>query len=83
MLSLTSQFGRADKLRLNPNHIEDFGWTIPTEYQNIKMELALEVSLVSTTSPKMDSQETQTGISTQAQTLNTSWFLKVIDMFKT
>ena len=30
-----SQFGRAAKLRLNPNHIEDLGWTIPTEHQNI------------------------------------------------
>ena len=48
-----SQFGRAAKLRLNPNHIEDLGWTIPTEYQNIKMESAQEVSSVSTTSPKM------------------------------
>ena len=46
-----SQFGRAAKLRLNPNHIEDLGWTVPTEHPNIKMELAEEVSLVSTTSP--------------------------------
>ena len=29
-----SQFGRAAKLRLNPNHIEDLRWTIPTEHQN-------------------------------------------------
>ena len=37
-----SQFGRAAKLRLNPNHIEYLGWTIPTEHQNIKMEPAQE-----------------------------------------
>ena len=30
----------------------------------------------------MNSQETQTGMSTQAQTPNTSWFWKVTDMFK-
>ena len=77
-----SQFGRAAKLRLNPNHIEDLGWTIPTEHQTIKMEPTQEVSSVSTTSPKMNSQETQTGMSTQAQTPNTSWFWKVTDMFK-
>ena len=47
-----SQFGRAAKLRLNPNHIEDLGWTIPTEHQNIKMEPAQEVSSVSTTSQR-------------------------------
>ena len=35
-----SQFGRAAKLMLNPNHIEDLGWIIPTKHQNIKMESA-------------------------------------------
>ena len=62
-----SQFGRAAKLRLNSNHFEDLGWTIPTEYQNIKMELTQEISSVSTTSPKTKSQETQKGMSTQAR----------------
>ena len=77
-----SQFGRAAKLRLSPNYIEDLGWTIPKEHQNIEMEPAQEVCSVSTTSPKMNGQETQTGMSTQAQTPNTSWFWKEIDMFK-
>ena len=27
------QFGRAAKLRLNPNNIEDLGWEIPTQVQ--------------------------------------------------
>ena len=53
-----SQFGRAAKLRLNPNHIVDLGWMIPTEHQNIKLEPAQEVSLVSTISPNTNSQET-------------------------
>ena len=77
-----SQFGRGAKLRLNPNHIKDLGWTIPTEHQNIKIELTQEVSSISKISPKTNSQETQRGMSTQAQTLNTSWFWMVTDMFK-
>ena len=77
-----SQFGRAAKLRLNPNNIEDFGWTTPTKHQIIKMESAQEVRSVSTTSPKMNGQETQTGMSTQAQTPNMCWFWKVTDMSK-
>ena len=56
-----TQFGRAAKLRLNPNYIEDS---------------------VSTTSPKINSQETQKGMSTQAQTPNTFWVWKVTDIFK-
>ena len=55
---------------------------IPTEHHNIKVEPAREVSSVSTTSPKMNSQETQTGMSSQAQTPNTSWFWKLTDMFR-
>ena len=64
MLSLTRvNIGRAAKLRLNPNHIEDLGWTIPTEHQNPTEEPAPEVDSVSTSSPRLTTQETQRGMS--------------------
>ena len=41
------QFGRAAKLRLNPNNIEDLGWEIPTQIQAHPMLPDTEVSEVS------------------------------------
>ena len=40
------QFGRAAKLRLNPNNIEDLGWEIPTQIQAQPMLPDTEVSKV-------------------------------------
>ena len=45
------QFGRATKLRLNPNYVEDLNWTIPEEFPLLPKELAPEVSVVQVHAP--------------------------------
>ena len=46
------QFGRAAKLRLNPNNIEDLGWEIPTQVQAQPVLPDTEVSEVSSIAPE-------------------------------
>ena len=46
------QFGRAAKLRLNPNNIEDLGWKIPTQIQAHPMLTDTEASEVSSVAPE-------------------------------
>ena len=60
------------------NAVCDYSWV----GRAAKLEAVQEVSLVSTTLPKMKREQTQTGMCTQAQTPNKSWFWKVIDVFK-
>ena len=54
------QFGRAAKLRLNPNNIEDLGWEIPTQIQAHPMLTDTEVSEVSSVAQEPMSQDTMT-----------------------
>ena len=46
-----TQFGRATKLRLNPNYIEDLKWTIPEKFPKLPKELAPEASVVQVLTP--------------------------------
>ena len=54
------QFGRAAKLRLNPNNIEDLGWVIHTQIQAQPMLQDSEVSEVSSVALKPMSQDATT-----------------------
>ena len=46
-----TQFGKATKLRLNPNYVEDHNWTIPEEFPLLSKKLAPEVSAVQVHTP--------------------------------
>ena len=63
------QFGRAAKLRLNPNNIEDLGWEIPTHLQTQPMLLDTEVNEVSSVAPEPMSQDATTS---QGQSFKTT-----------
>ena len=54
------QFGRAAKLRLNPNNIEDLGWEIPTQIQAQPVLPDTEVSEVSSVAQEPMSQDATT-----------------------
>ena len=54
------QFGRAAKLRLNSNNIEDLGWEIPTQIQAQPMLPDTEVSEVLSIAPEPMGQDTTT-----------------------
>ena len=51
------QFGRAAKLRLNPNNIEDLGQEFPTQFPADPMSPDTEVSEVSEVVPRAKSQD--------------------------
>ena len=77
------QFGRAAKLRLNPNNIEDLGWEIPTQIQAHPVLTDTEVSEVSSVAPEPMSQD---AITPQGESFKTtepiSWFQSMTDHFK-
>ena len=50
------QFGRAAKLRLNPNKIEDLGWEIPEKFPTQSVYPDPEVSEVMELVPKITTQ---------------------------
>ena len=54
------QFGRAAKLRLSPNNIEDLGWEIPTQIQAQPMLPDTEVSEILSVAPEPISQDVTT-----------------------
>ena len=77
------QFGRATKLRLNPNNIEDLGWEIPTQIQAQPVLPDTEVSEVLSVAPDPMSQDTTTS---QGEPFKTpepvTWFQSMTDHFK-
>ena len=77
------QFGRAAKLRLNPNNIEDLGWEIPTQIQVCPVLPDTEVSEVSSVAPEPMSQDATTS---QGESFKTTepitWFQSMTDHFK-
>ena len=77
------QFGRAAKLRLNPNNIEDLGWEIPTQIQAQPMLPDTEVSEVLSIAPEPMSQDATTS---QGEFFNTTepitWFQSKTNHFK-
>ena len=77
------QFGRAAKLRLNPNNIKDFGWEIPTQFQTHPMLPDTEVSEVSSVAPGTKSQDTTISQGESFMTTEPiSWFQSITDQFK-
>ena len=58
-----SQFGRATKLRLNPNKVEDLQWTIPGEFTTPETQVS-EVSDNTVQENPPISQDTETQITT-------------------
>ena len=80
-----TQFGRATKLRLNPNKVEDLQWTIPGEFATPETQVS-EVSdnTVQENPPISQDTETQitTGKSDRTIQLGTSWFWSITEKFK-
>ena len=77
------QFGRATKLRLNPNNIEDLGWKIPTQIQADPMLTDTEVSEVSSVAQEPRSQHAMTSQGKSFKTTEPiSWFQSMTDHFK-
>ena len=77
------QFGRAAKLRLNPNNIEDLGWEIPTQIQAHPMLTDTEVSEVSSVAQEPRSQDATTPQGKSFKTMEPiSWFQSMTDHFK-
>ena len=74
------QFGRAAKLRLNPNNIEDLGWEIPTQIQAQPMLPDTEVSEVAAEPMSQDATTSQ-GESFKT-TEPITWFQSMTDHFK-
>ena len=75
------QFGRAAKLRLNPSHIEDFGWEIPEQFLALCPDT--EVSEVTEVVPRATSQDTTTPPDESfMMTEPISWFQSLMDWFK-
>ena len=81
-----TQFGRATKLRLNPNYVEDLQWTIPKEFPKLPKEPDSEVSVLQlhTSDPSILSQITLTPeckyVLTKTQ--GKSWFWSITEKFK-
>ena len=77
------QFGKAAKLRLNPNNIEDLGWEIPPQIQTQPMLPDTEVSEVSSVAPEPMSQDATTLQGESVKTTEPStWFQSMTDCFK-
>ena len=77
------QFGRAAKLRLNPNNIENLGWEIPTQIQTQPMLPDTEISEVSSVVPETMSQIATTSQGESFKTTEPStWFQSMTDHFK-
>ena len=73
------QFGRAVKLRLNPNNIEDLGWKISTQVQTQPLLPDTEVSEVSSVAPEPMSQDTTTSQGESFQDHRTKYMVLVYD----
>ena len=77
------QFGRAAKLKLNPNNIEDLGWEIPTQIQAQPVLPDTEVREVLSIAPEPMSQDATTS---QGESFKTTepitWFQSMTDHFK-
>ena len=77
------QFGRAAKLRLNPNNIEDLGREIPTQIQAQPILPDTEVSEVSSITPEPMSQDATTSQGESFKTTEPStWFQSMTNCFK-
>ena len=77
------QFGRAAKLRLNPNNIEDLGWEIPTQIQAQPVLPDTDVSEVLSIAPEPMSQDATTSQGESFKTTDPiSWFQSMTDCFK-
>ena len=80
-----TQFGRATKLRLNPNKVEDLQWTIPGEFTTPETQVS-EVSDSTVQENPSISQDTETqtttGKSDRTIQLGTSWFWSITEKFK-
>ena len=77
------QFGRAAKLRLNPNNLEDLGWEISTQIQAQPLLLNTEVGEVSSVAPEPMSQDATTSQSKSFKTTEpNTWFQSMTDHFK-
>ena len=79
-----TQFGRAAKLRLNPNHIEDLQWTIPEELPKLTAITDPEVSEVNEDVKTALSHNTQeyTGQCFKTTQPDTTWFWSITERFK-
>ena len=74
------QFGRAAKLRLNPNNIKDLGWEPPTQFQTHPMLPDTEVSEVSSVAPGTKSQDATISQGESFMTTEPiSWFQSIMD----
>ena len=74
------QFGRAAKLRLNPNNIEDLGWEIPTQFPAHPVSTDTEVSEVSEVVPRAKSQDTTLSQGESFMTTEPiTWFQSLMD----
>ena len=77
------QFGRAAKLRLNPNKLEDFIEEIHTQIQAQPVLPDTEVSEVLSIAPEPMSQDTTTSQSESFKTTEPiTWFQSMTDHFK-
>ena len=77
------QFGRAAKLMLNPNNIEDLGWEIPTQIQAQPMLPDTKVSEVLSIAPEPMSQDATTSQSESFKTPEPiTWIQSITDHFK-
>ena len=77
------QFGRAAKLRLNPNNIKDLGWEIPENFLTHPVCPDLEVSEVTEVISKAKYQDTMTTPGESFKTMEpTSWFQSLMDQVK-
>ena len=79
-----TQFGRATKLRLNTNHIEDLEWTKPEELCTLPIVPDQEGSEVTECVPSTMSQDSTTASGEYFRTTeqDTSWFWSITERFK-
>ena len=77
------QFGRAAKVRLNPNNIEDLGWETPTQIQAQPVLPDTEVSQVSSVALELTSQDATTSQGESFKTTEPStWSQSMADCLK-
>ena len=76
------QFGRAAKLRLDPNNIADLVWEIPENFPTHPVCSDPEISEVTEVVPKAKSQDTMTPLGESFMTTElVSWFQSLTDQF--
>ena len=79
-----TKFGRPAKLRLDPKHVEDLEWTIPTQFpaqETDVSEVSVDIYQANLTDAHETKAEMTTGKSENIQT-TPSWFWSITEKLK-